>query len=152
MSSIATQFSVFLVNKPGVLANVCNELARAKVNILAMTMMDSMEHGVLRLVPENTEKTRMVIAALNVPAAETSVLVVELPNRPGALADVCTRLAEGHVNISYAYVTTGAKGGKAKVVLKVADEKKAVKLLSGPPLRRKDMKTKLRRPAKLRGK
>jgi hypothetical protein len=149
---IATQFSVFLVNKPGVLAMVSNELARAKVNIVAMTMMDSMEHGVLRLVAEDTEKTRTIIASLNVPKTETNVLVAELPNRPGALADVCSRLAKGHVNINYAYATTGAKGGKAKVILKVADEKKALKLLSEPPPRRRDMNKKLRSPAGLRGK
>ena len=149
---LVTQFSVFLVNKPGVLAMVCDELARAKVNVTAITMMDSMEHGVLRLVAEDTEKTRAALKSLNIPTTETNVLTLDLPNRPGALADVCTVLAEGHVNINYAYSTTGARGGKAKVILKVADEKKAMKLLTGPKKRRRDMKRKLRRPVGLRGK
>ncbi|MHC4648269.1 MAG: ACT domain-containing protein, partial [Planctomycetota bacterium] len=47
---VTTQFSVFMVNKPGVLAQVLGEFARAKINIIAMTMMDSVEHGVMRIV------------------------------------------------------------------------------------------------------
>lgn len=126
---IVTQFSVFLVNKPGVLAQVCDELARAKVNISALTMSDSMEHGVLRLVTEDVDKTREVLKALNVPMQETDVLVAALPNRTGAMADVCDTLARSHINIAYAYSTTGSSRGKARCVLKVADLKKATKVL-----------------------
>ncbi len=57
------QFSVFMINKPGVLHQVCQELAQAKVNITALTMMDSMEHGVLRLVVDDSAKTRDVLGA-----------------------------------------------------------------------------------------
>lgn len=140
-----TQFSVFLVNKPGVLAQVTDALATAKINIVALTMMDSSEHGVLRLVAGNADKARGVLKKLNVPMTETEVLVVEMPNKPGSLADACNRLAQAHVNISYAYVTTGAPGGKACAVLKVADTKKAVATLSERKPRRKTSRKKERR-------
>ena len=123
------QFSVFLVNKPGVLAQVTKVIAQAKINILAMTMTDSSEHGVLRLVGQDADKLRRALAGLNLPTTETDVLMVTMANRTGALADVCQRLAEAHINISYAYCTTGASGGKTKGIFKVADNHKAIRIL-----------------------
>jgi hypothetical protein len=126
---VAPQFSVFMVNKPGVLARVLSEFAGAKVNITAITMMDSAEHGVMRVVFEEPEKARKVLDSLNMPYNETDVLCVNLANRSGALATVAEKLAKGHINISYAYCTAGAKGGRTTGVLKVSDVKKAMKLL-----------------------
>jgi len=63
------------------------------------------------------------------PFNETEVLCVNLDNRAGALATVAEKLAKGHINISYAYCTAGAKGGRTTGVLKVSDVKKAMKLL-----------------------
>ncbi len=126
---LVRQFSVFLVNKPGVLAQVTKVIAQAKINILAMTMTDSSEHGVLRLVGEDPDKLRKALSVLNLPTTETEVLMVTMANRTGALAEVCQRLADSHINIGYAYCTTGAGGGKTKGVFKVADNKKAMKVL-----------------------
>jgi hypothetical protein len=128
---IETQFSVFMVNKPGMLANVLAEFARAKINIIAMTMMDSAEHGVMRVVAHPTQQVKAVLNALNMPHSDTDVLCVTLDNHPGAFAEVVEKLARDHINISYAYVTAGAKGGKTTGILKVADVKKAIKLLMG---------------------
>jgi hypothetical protein len=148
---LVKQFSVFLINKPGILAQVSRQLAQAKINVLAMTMMDSSEHGVLRLVASNPDKLRKTLAELNLPTTETDVAMVELTNKPGALADVCGKLAAAHVNINYAYCTTGARSGKAKAIFKVADMKKAQKVLNNKkPAKRRDMTKKLRRPAVLR--
>lgn len=126
---IATQFSVFMVNKPGVLAQVLGEFARAKINIIAMTMMDSVEHGVMRVVFETPKKAQDVFSKLNMPYNETEVLCVTLTNKSGALAEVAEKLAKNHINISYAYCTAGAKGGRTTGVLKVANVRKAMKLL-----------------------
>ncbi len=126
---IATQFSIFMVNKPGVLAQLLGEFARAKINIVAMTVMDSVEHGVLRIVLAEPEKTREVLAKLNAPHNETEVLCVNLTNKPGALAGVTEKLAKEHINISYAYCTAGAKGGRTTGILKVADVRKAMRIL-----------------------
>lgn len=126
---IAPQFSVFMVNKPGVLALALGEFAKAKINITAITMMDSAEHGVMRVVFENPERAKEVLSRLNMPYNETDVLCVDLSNKAGELAVVVEKLARGHVNISYAYCTAGGKGGRTTGVLKVSDVKKAMKLL-----------------------
>ena len=147
---LVTQFSVFLVNKPGVLAQVTRQIAQVKTNVLAMTMADSSEHGVLRLVGADPVKLRTALAKLNLPTTETDVLLVTIANRTGALADVCQKLATAHINISYAYCTTGAAGGKTKAIFKVADTKKAVKVLKEKTPKHRDNKNKLRRPAVLR--
>ena len=132
------QFSVFMINKPGVLQQVCQELAQAKVNITALTMMDSMEHGVLRLVVDDPVKTRDVLGGLGVPISETDVLAVPMPNNPGAVADICTRLANAKCRVSYAYCTAGTRGGKTIGISKVANMARAIKVLSvAPPKRRK---------------
>ena len=126
---VAPQFSIFMVNKPGVLAQVLGEFAQAKINIIAMTMMDSVEHGVMRVVFAAPERAKKVLSRLNMPYNETGVLCVNLANKAGALAVVAERLARNHINISYAYCTAGAKGGRTTGVLKVADVKKAMRLL-----------------------
>ncbi|MBE0536392.1 MAG: ACT domain-containing protein [Phycisphaerae bacterium] len=128
---IETQFSIFMVNKPGVLAKVLNEFAGAKLNIIAITMMDSVEHGVMRVVTGSAEKTRKVLSRLSMPTNETDVLCVHLSNKSGALADITQKLSEAHINISYAYCTAGARGGRTTGILKVADVAKAMKVLKG---------------------
>lgn len=127
--NVAIQFSIFMVNKPGVLAQVLGEFARAKINITAITMMDSVEHGVMRVIFTAPEKARDVLLKLNMPCNETEVLCVELDNKPGALAAVAEKLAKNHINISYAYCTAGARGGRTTGVLKVADVKKSIRIL-----------------------
>jgi len=126
---VAPQFSIFMVNKPGVLAQVLGEFARAKINVIAMTMMDSVEHGVMRVVFAEPERAKEVLAKLNMPYNQTEVLCVTLANKAGALAAVAERLAKNHINISYAYCTAGAKGGRTTGVLKIADVKKAMRVL-----------------------
>ena len=139
-----TQFSVFLVNKPGVLSQVCRELGKAKINIVALAMMDAVEHGVLRLISADGDSTRPVLRGLNIPMTETEVLCVPMANRPGALADICERLGKAHVPISYMYCTTGVTGSKTLGIFKVPDIKKAMKVIEGHRLPSRDMKRKLR--------
>ena len=126
---VATQFSIFMVNKPGVLAQVLGEFARAKVNIIAITMMDSVEHGVMRVIFAAPKRAKEVLSKLNMPYREVEVLCVNLANKAGALAAVAEKLAKNHINISYAYCTAGAKGGRTTGVLKVANVKKAMRVL-----------------------
>src|SRR4051794_31307128 len=83
------QITVFLENKPGRLASVLSGLAREKLNIIALSVMDRHEHSVLRLVTEDPVRTAQAIQALNTPSTESEVLLVELRNQPGALAHVC---------------------------------------------------------------
>jgi hypothetical protein len=130
MYRATTQFSVFLIDKPGILSRVCDELARKKINVVALTLMDSVEHGVFRLVAEDVERTRAALKSLNLPTTETEVLTVEMPNRPGAMADLCSRLNSHRISIKYAYVTSGAAGGRTLGIIKVDNIKKALKVAS----------------------
>ena len=148
---IATQFSIFMVNKPGVLAQVLGEFAKTKLNITAVTMMDSAEHGVMRVIFQSPEKAKKSLKKLNMPYSETEVICVELTNKPGALASVAEKLAKNHINISYAYCTAGAKGGRATGVLKVADVKKTMKILETRTKTAKKQ-TPVRRPSQNRRK
>jgi len=126
---IATQFSVFMVNRPGSLAQVLGEFARAKINLLAMTMMDSAEHGVMRVVFDQPDRARSILNSLNMPFNETDVLCVSLENKSGALAAVMEKLAKSHINVTYAYCTAGARGGRTTGVVKVAEINKAMRVL-----------------------
>lgn len=127
------QVSVFLENKPGRLANVLSALAREKVNVTAMTVMDSHEHSVLRLVTSDLSKTVQVLKALSTPHAETEVLQVELRNQPGALAHVCELLGTAHVNIDYCYCSAGGRNGKTLGIFKVSHMEKAMRALGESP-------------------
>jgi len=147
---IATQFSIFMVNKPGVLARVLGEFARAKINVIAMTMTDSVEHGVMRVIFGTPKSAKEVLSKLNMPYNETEVLCVNLTNKSGALASVVEKLAKHHINIAYAYCTAGAKGGRTTGVLKVADVKKAMKVLQAEPESNSKSKPVVRCPRALR--
>ena len=131
-----TQFSVFLINKPGVLAQVIGAIADSKINLVALTISDAQEHGVLRLVGSDHDLLRQVLGKLNLPMHESEVLVIDLPNRPGALATVVGSLAKGHVNIEYAYVTASTPRGKTIGILKVDNLIKAQKALTTRPKRK----------------
>src|SRR5260370_37725486 len=127
------QITVFLENKPGRLANVLSALARDKVNITALSVMDKHEHSVLRIVTDDAAKTAQIIQSLNTPSTEADVLAVELRNQPGALAHVCEVLAAEHVNIDYAYCSSGGRNGKVIGVFKVSTSEKAMRVLGSRP-------------------
>src|SRR5262249_30148486 len=124
------QISVFLENKPGRLANVLSALAREKVNLAALTVMDSHEHSVLRFVADDLNRTRQVLKGLSIPIAEAEVVMVELRNQPGALAHVCEMLAMEHINIDYAYCSAGGRNGKTLGIFKVSNTEKAARVLA----------------------
>lgn len=142
------QFSIFLANKPGVLSQIFRELAKAKINIVTIAMMDSMEHGVLRMIVADPVEAKKILRQLDVQVTQANVLSVTLPNRPGAAADLCDRLSAAHINIGYMYCTGGARGGKTTVVIRVPNIPKAMKVLDGARNTRRDMKVKLRRPTR----
>ncbi len=126
---IEREISVALVNEPGRLAQALSTLAKAKINIVAMTVTDSFYHGVLRLVLDDIVGARKALEPLNLPTRETEVARVELANHPGAFASLAERLAAAHVNIQYAYCTAGAPGGRTTGILRIDQMKKAVSVL-----------------------
>jgi hypothetical protein len=126
---LETQFSMFVINKPGVLAAVAGALSAAQVNMTALSLMDSGDHGMLRMVCSDPEKARSVLSAAHDRWTETQVLVLELGNTPGAFAAVSQKLADEKVNVTYAYATSCAADPKAAAVFKVDDPAKTMAIL-----------------------
>jgi hypothetical protein len=123
------QFCIFLQNRPGRLAEVCTALADANINILALSISDTADYGVLRVVVDNSAKAERVIRNARLPFCETDVLVVEVPNRPGAMADIARRLAKAHVNVEYSYLTAPSPDIPTVVILRVSDVRQAQQAL-----------------------
>lgn len=127
---ITTQLSVFLANKPGTLADVCETLAAEKVNIFAMTISDTVDHAVVRLICSDPRKALEVFEDRGTLVVDQQVLTVEEKNRPGTLAGVARKLAKHGVNIEYAYCASGPSAQTGLIVLRPSDLKKGFKALT----------------------
>jgi hypothetical protein len=127
---ITQQLAIFLENKPGTLARVCDALAQEKINIYAMSTSDTIDHTVMRLVVSDPRKALHVFEEHGTLVVEDDVLLVEANNQPGMLAQIAHRLAAAKVNIEYAYCATPSDQKKGLVVLRVSDVKKALKTLN----------------------
>lgn len=126
---ISKQLSVFLANKPGTLAAVCDELAAAEINIFALTISDTADHSVVRMVLSDPEKGRNIFEERGVLAVESKVLMIENSNKPGSLAKIATRLGKAKINIEYAYLATSAGAKTGLLIVRTDDTKKALKVL-----------------------
>ncbi len=127
---IAQQLSVFLDNKPGILAKVCKTLAAAKINIYALTISDTKDHAVVRMVLSDSRKALGIFEERGVLAIVTDVLMIENSNEPGALGKFAARLAKAKLNIEYAYLATSPTEKRGLLILRADDTKKALKVLS----------------------
>ena len=95
----ATQFSVYLENRVGALADLCEIVATHQINLVAICAIDTVEEAVLRIVPEDFSATEAALLARDFRPIETEVLIVEVANRPGATGQVAYALAQAGVNI-----------------------------------------------------
>jgi hypothetical protein len=125
MITVQPQFSVFLVNKPGVLASVTEMLANAGVNIIAMAMMDSVENGVMRFICDDPDQARTILGSTGEHWSETDVLVILMNNEAGTIAKAAKLLSDEHISVAYAYITGGAGDGITNAVFKVSDTARA---------------------------
>jgi hypothetical protein len=121
----ATQLAVFLSNRPGTLARVCAAIAEAGVNVHALTISDTVDHSVVRMVVSDPTKALMLLGESGVLALENEVLVIDAANEPGVLAKMAERLAKARINIEYAYMATSAKSPQGLIVLRPSDVPKA---------------------------
>jgi hypothetical protein len=125
----ATQLAVFLANRPGTLARVCEALAHAEINIHALATSDTVDHTVVRMVVSDPTKALMLLGEAGVLALETEVLSIETASQPGVLAKIAERLAEAEVNIEYAYLAGGRAAEKGLIILRPSDVEKARRVL-----------------------
>ena len=102
---IQKQLSVFLPNRPGVLARTCSILSESKINIIAMAVHDTVDNAVVRFLVDQPTKALLLLEQEELYVLEQEVVVLDIENAPGELARICQALAEADINISYAYCT-----------------------------------------------
>ncbi|HOJ99678.1 MAG: ACT domain-containing protein [Treponemataceae bacterium] len=115
------QISVFLENTAGRLAEVTRVLAQANINIRAISIADTADFGILRLIVDKSEEAAQLLSKAGFTARLTDVLAVEIPDVPGSLARVMEIFRENKVNIEYLYASLEGETGKAVVIFKVED-------------------------------
>lgn len=118
---MAKQISVFLENKSGRLAHVTRVLGDAGINIRALSIADTSDFGILRLIVNDPVKAYKILKEAGFTVSETEVIAVRMPDSPGGLASVLDQMSEENFNIEYLYAFLGMTGGDALVVFKVED-------------------------------
>jgi len=129
---IVPQLSLFLANKPGTLATMCDELAKAKVNIYALTISDTVDHAVVRMVVSDTQRALHLFGEHGLLVVENNVLMIDNDNRPGSLSVIASKLSKAKINIEYAYLATNPTSRRGLLVLRVNHTKRALEVLTAP--------------------
>ena len=129
ISNTVQQLSVFLENREGRLDEVLAALAKGGVNIVALSLADTSEYGMLRMIVSNPHKGRMVLKEEGITAMLTDVVALRVPHATGSLAKAMHQLVEGEVNIEYMYAF--ANGSDAAAVLKSDEPGRVIDILKG---------------------
>ena len=127
---ITKQLALFLDNRPGTLARLADELAKAKINIYAISTSDTIDHTVIRLVVSDHRKALHLFEEHGTLVVDDDVLLVEGANKPGELAKIARRLSEAKVNIEYCYSATPAEARNGLMIMRVSNPSKALKALN----------------------
>lgn len=128
---LTKQLAIFLDNRPGTLARMCDTLGASGVNIHAITTSDTVDHTVIRMVVSDYRKALHVFEEHSTLVVEDDVLMVEGANRPGALARICHKLAGARINIEYCYSATKPSAKRGLIILRVSNPEKALRVLNG---------------------
>ena len=129
-AEVAEQLSIFVANKPGVLANVCDLLKKEKLNILAITTSDNRDHSIIRLVVNEPHRALNLLEDYGTLVQRTEVILIDGPNRPGMIGDISRKLAAAKINIDYLYCATALTSKLGLLVFKPSNVAKALKVLN----------------------
>jgi len=125
------QLSIFLENRPGTLKRPCRALADAGINMLALTLADSQEFGILRILAKDWQRALDVLQAQGFLVKVTEVVAIDVPQRPGGLYAVLDILDAANQSIEYMYAFAGtAKGQNAALVFRFEDPDAALPVLA----------------------
>jgi hypothetical protein len=133
------QLSVFLENKSGRLADATDVLARNGINIRALSLADTADFGILRLIVDDSEKARMVLKEDGFTAAVTEVLAIEVPDKPGGLSGILKQFSAAGINVEYLYAFVARSRENAIIICRfenidgarAALEKEGIRILNG---------------------
>jgi hypothetical protein len=113
------QLSIFIENKPGSLKNVCRLLAENEIDISTLSLADTKDFGILRMIIRDWEKARDVLIANGLAVAVTSVVALEVENRPGGLCQILDTLDKYSINVEYLYAFVSPTiNGRAVIILR----------------------------------
>ena len=118
---IIKQISIFMENTTGRLADVTALLAKSGINLRAISIADTADFGILRMVADRPDAAVALLKASGFAARETDVIAVEVPDQPGALARIMALFRDEGVNIEYLYASLEHSADQAVIVLKVDD-------------------------------
>jgi len=124
------QISIFLQNKPGQLSAICRALADADINIVTLSLADTSDFGIVRMIVDDHEKAKEVLTGKGHVVNVREVVAVCVPDRPGGMAEVMQVLDTCGVNIEYSYAFSFHRGEKAVLVFRFSDNEKAAEALA----------------------
>lgn len=124
------QLSIFVENKVGRLQDIVNALGENEVNISALSIADTTDFGILRIIVDNPDKAKLVLKGMGVISKTTDVVAVYIDDRSGGLAAVLNLVSNAGIGIEYMYAFLGRREGKALMVLKADDEEMLEQVLT----------------------
>ena len=125
------QISIFIENKTGSLSDVCAVLAAGGINLRALSIADTQDFGILRIIVENTEKAVEILKRNGYICKTNEVLAVEIPDRPGTMANIMSIVSVPDVSIEYAYAFVSHKeDDSAYMIFRVTGIEKAREVLN----------------------
>ena len=123
------QISIFIENKSGRLAKVTRILGDADINIRVLSLADTSDFGILRLIVDNVEKAKSVLKENGFTVNKTEVVAVEVPDRPGGLSNILQFLDNEQINVEYMYAFVERGSGNAVIIFRFDDTDKAIETL-----------------------
>jgi len=120
------QITAVLENKPGELAKLCEALREQNVNITAMMVVE----GNARIIVDNSVRAGAVLDNMGISYTMAEVISLEIPNTPGAVAEIADKMAKAGINIDYAFASTVHNQGRATVIIAVSDLDRASKIIN----------------------
>lgn len=123
------QISIFIENKSGRLAEVARILGEAGVNIRALSLADTSDFGILRLIVNDREKAKQVLKDQGFTVSKTEVVAIEVPDRPGGLSEILETLDGESINVEYMYAFVERCEENAVIIFRFDETEKAIKVL-----------------------
>lgn len=126
---IEKQLSVFLENKPGKLSHLCTTLGDNGINIVAMSIHDTVDHAIIRLIVDNPTKAHLILEHEGVYTIAQDVVLLDIDNKPGIISTIAKRLFRADINIEYAYCTATKNQEHGCLVIKTSDPEQTLEIL-----------------------